>query len=44
MIYERELHFKDKDFLNDQYFPKILVVRKKLDDSSYDNQNDDIGY
>ena len=29
MIYEREIHFKEGDFLNSQYFPDILVVRRK---------------
>lgn len=29
MIYEREIHFKEGDFLNQQYFPNILVVRRK---------------
>jgi hypothetical protein len=29
MIFEREAHFIEKDFNNNIYFPKILVVRKK---------------
>ena len=32
MIFEREAHFTGKDFLNDIYFPKILVVRKRKED------------
>ena len=29
MIYEREVHFSDKDYENQTYFPGILIVRKK---------------
>ena len=28
-IYERELRFNDKDFRNNIYYPKLLVVQKK---------------
>ena len=29
MIYEKELHFSEKDYNNENYFPSILVVRRK---------------
>jgi len=29
MIYERENQFSDEDFLNEDNFPNILIVRKK---------------
>jgi len=29
MIYEREILFRKNDFLNENYFPNILIVRKK---------------
>jgi hypothetical protein len=29
MIYEKEIHFGQEDFDNEEYFPNILIVRKK---------------
>lgn len=29
LIYEKEIHFGQKDFNNEEFFPNILIVRKK---------------
>eukprot|EP00356_Strombidium_inclinatum_P012064 CAMPEP_0170501326 /NCGR_PEP_ID=MMETSP0208-20121228/37924_1 /TAXON_ID=197538 /ORGANISM="Strombidium inclinatum, Strain S3" /LENGTH=50 /DNA_ID=CAMNT_0010779797 /DNA_START=1 /DNA_END=150 /DNA_ORIENTATION=- len=34
MIYEREVHFSERDFFNQKYFPKVIVVRKRKHDAS----------
>lgn len=33
MIYEKELHFNDEDLQNENYFPNILIVRKRKKNS-----------
>ena len=39
MIYEREIHFTDEQFNNEQYFPNVLIVRKAKS-AVYSDQQD----
>ena len=35
MIYELEVLFKESDFINQTYFPNIIIVRKRKENNSY---------
>lgn len=37
LIYEKEIHFRKNDFSNEEYFPNILIVRKKKQNNQYVN-------
>lgn len=37
LIYEKEIHFGQKDFNNEEFFPNILIVRKKKQNNQYVN-------
>lgn len=39
MIYEREVHFNQKQLEDKKYFPEILIVRKKKDNNTAINHN-----
>ncbi|CDW84834.1 wd-40 repeat protein [Stylonychia lemnae] len=41
MIKEREHFFKEKDFLNEKFFPKYIIVRRLVNSESLENANSD---